>query len=262
MEKRDTVRTFQVVAAGMILIGVFIWLALRFPATFADPEVPSDFPFLNAQDKPKAIHPAIELLKLVVAAVVGITVTAVHKLGQRDKPLARSLEQAQILLCVAGALMMIIIGSSVPRALGIAGAAGLIRFRTPIKDPKDSIVLILLLGLGMACGRGAFTVAGGGAIFACVFLVVLNAFGDAKPKSMMLEVISTGREFPAAHLQTVLAKYKMVIEPREVTQGDNTVMKYQVTVPPTAPLEDISSQLMAEGKAGIKSVVWQAVKKQ
>ncbi len=45
-----------------------------------------------------------------------------------------ALEQAQVLLCVSGALMMIIIGSSLARAFGIAGAASIIRFRTPVED--------------------------------------------------------------------------------------------------------------------------------
>ena len=31
----------------------------------------------------------------------------------------------------------------------IAGAAAIIRFRTPVEDPKDSVVLFILLGLGI-----------------------------------------------------------------------------------------------------------------
>ncbi len=259
-EKRKSLTPIVILIGVAICVG-FVWVGIYFHDKLSEPEVTTDFPLQGTQEKSKPIHPFIELLKLVVAAVIGITVTSVHKTGQRDKPLSRSLEQAQILLCVCGAVMMIIIGSSIPRALGIAGAAGLIRFRTPVKDPKDSIILILLLGLGMACGRGAFAVAGLGAIFVCIFLLILDRFGEAKPKSMLLELVSSGGAMPLAHVQQVFAQNHLIIEPREVTQGETTIMKYQVTADPATSLENVSSQLLKDGTAGIKSVVWQSAKK-
>jgi hypothetical protein len=90
------------------------------------------------------LQPFIELGKLVAAALIGALVSAVHEPVSRDRP--RSLEQAQVLLCVAGAMMMIIIGNSLARAFGIRGAAGIVRFRTPVDDPKDVTILFLLRG--------------------------------------------------------------------------------------------------------------------
>jgi hypothetical protein len=104
------------------------------------------------------LQPFIELSKMIAAALIGALVTAIHHPVGRDRP--KSLEQAQTLLCVSGAVMMIIIGNSLARAFGIAGAAGIVRFRTPVDDPKDVTILFLLMGLGMATGLGAFAVAG------------------------------------------------------------------------------------------------------
>ena len=84
------------------------------------------------------------------------------------------MEQAQTLLCVSGAMMMIIIGNSLARAFGIAGAASIIRFRTPVDDPKDVTILFLLMGLGMSTGLGALAVAGLGTAFLCITLLVLG----------------------------------------------------------------------------------------
>src|SRR6185436_13017511 len=102
--------------------------------------------------------PFFELAKLVVAAVVGMLVTLVQRRYRSDRAPNPTLEQAQVLLCVSGALMMIIIGSSLARAFGIAGAASIIRFRTPVEDARDITVLFLLMGLGMAAGLGALAV--------------------------------------------------------------------------------------------------------
>ena len=108
-----------------------------------------------------------ELVKLVAAGLVGIMVTMVHRRYQGEKAPNRSLIQAAVLLCISGALMMIIIGNSTARALGIAGGASIIRFRTPVDDPKDAILLFIVLALGMATGLGAFAVTGLATLFLC-----------------------------------------------------------------------------------------------
>ena len=122
------------------------------------------------------VSPFVELLKLIAAALIGQLVTSIHQPSPRERPLARSMEQAQTLLCVSGAMMMIIIGNNLARAFGIAGAASIIRFRTPVDDPKDVTILFLLMALGMATGLGSFAVAGLGTAFLCVALLALDRF--------------------------------------------------------------------------------------
>jgi hypothetical protein len=200
-------------------------------------------------------RPVVELLKLVVAALIGIIVTSVHRRYHRDKPIPRSLLQAQVLLCVAGSLIMIIIGSSVARAFGVAGAAGIVRFRTPVEDPKDTTILFLLVGLGMACGVGQLEVAGLGAAFLCVVLVVLDHFGEAKARIMMLSVTSTSKDFPDEHVNSVLRANVDQFETREVLQNDETVTKYQVTMTQHTPIQWLTQELVADGKR-VKAVSW------
>src|SRR5262245_58618728 len=66
-------------------------------------------------------------LRLAVAALIGVAVTAVQRRGERTGQ-AHAMHSAQILLCVSGAMMMVLINDSLARAFGIAGAAGLVRF--------------------------------------------------------------------------------------------------------------------------------------
>ena len=168
----------------------------------------------------------------MAAALVGIIVTMIHKRYHRDKPLTRSLMQAQVLLCVAGAMVMVIIGSSVARAFGVAGAAGIVRFRTPVEDPKDSTILFLLVGLGMACGVGLLEVAGLGTVFLCVVLAVLDRFGEAKSRQMVLSVVAAGSNFPSEHVDRVLGANVDYYEAREMVQGNEATVKYSVTLSP------------------------------
>ncbi len=206
-------------------------------------------------------QPFIALVKLVLAALIGIIVTAVHRRYRSERPQTQSMEQAQVLLCISGAMMMIIIGDSLARAFGIAGAASIIRFRTPVEDPKDITILFLLMGLGMSAGLGAFGVAGLGTLFLCAFLVVLDRVGSRRPRAMMVDIAAEGRDFPTSHVQSVFARNKVIFEPREVSQGKEMSVRYHALLDADQSLEDLSEQLMADGKAGVKAVSWELPKK-
>ena len=126
--------------AGIAACALLVLIELKWPQLY-DARVAVDFPFAGAQsDTTFRMNPLLELLKLVAAAISGALITWVHSRGRREKPISRSVQHAQILLCVSASLMMIIIGGSLARALGIVGGAGVIRFRTLVDDPKDAVV--------------------------------------------------------------------------------------------------------------------------
>jgi hypothetical protein len=239
-------------AATLLVAAGLVWFDQRWPGS-SDQAGGSIAP---------RFHAGVEALKLVFAALIGALVSAVHRRYPGDKPISRSLAQAQILLCVAGALMMIIIGNSLARALGIAGGATIVRFRTPVEDPKDSTVLFLLLGLGMACGLGESGVAGLGTVFLCLCLVFLDWIVERKPRTMMLEMVATGPDFPAEYVARLLAAYQVRFEPREVGQsGQKATARYYCTLDPDTPLQRLSEQLTDADAAGLKSVSWETQKK-
>ena len=64
----------------------------------------------------------------------------------------RPVIETQIVLAVVGATVMLVVGSSLARAFGIVGAANLIRYRAKIDDPKDAVVMLSTLSLGLCCG--------------------------------------------------------------------------------------------------------------
>ena len=253
--------TVRVLIAGAVLCTVLVWLGMRWPLELAgiDTGTPSTLGDV-APSGPMHRNPFIELSKLVAAALIGALVTAIHKPVSRDRP--RSLEQAQILLCVSGAIMMIIIGNSLARAFGIAGAAGIVRFRTPVDDPKDVTILFLLMGLGMAAGLGAFAVSGLATAFLCIALLVLERVATQRTRLMSVEMSAPGRQFPTRQVEAVLVRNEVVFEPREISQGKSDIrVKYHTWLDPRTSLDDLSAQLMSEG-TGVESVSWDQVKRE
>ena len=204
------------------------------------------------------MHPLFELAKLIAAAVIGMLVTIVHRQYRSERLANPMMDQAQVLLCVSGAMMMIIIGNSVARAFGIAGAASIIRFRTPVEDARDIIILFILMGLGMAAGLGALAVAGLGTVFLCAMIPILNQFSSgarascssrSSPKNANFRR-RTCQVFAVNNVSSSLAKSRRARSHRSLP--DNPPGKHS--------LEDINAALIGDGK-GHQECPWSAPKR-
>lgn len=209
---------------------------------------------------PTLYHPFFEFVKLIAAFFVGLTITVVHRLAGHSPTFSPSMERAQILLCVSGALMMIIIGDSLARAFGIAGAASIIRFRTPVDDPQDTIVLFLALGLGMACGLGAFGIAGLGTAFICGALMYLATDPPTAPRNMTLRLTAPAG-FRSERAQQILERHGIAFVPQEIVHNESTLAVYTVTIHPELPIDVVSQELRTSSQDGPVVVQWEAGKK-
>jgi len=254
-------RTIRISAAGVALCSALVWSGLRWPAELAG--LPGADALAGAAKAHATVwhrvQPFLELGKLIAAALVGLLITAIHRPGGRER--SRTMEQAQTLLCVSGAMMMIIIGNSLARAFGIAGAASIIKFRTPVDDPKDVTILFLLMGLGMSAGLGAFAVVGLGTAFLSAVLLALGEPSARRPRAMSIEIVAQGASFPILHVEEVFLQHGIRFEPRELAHADHASARYCAWIDPKVSLEDVSAQLMrADG--GVRSVAWEQAKKE
>lgn len=235
-----------VLAASLVALGVW-WPGLHDPL----PDPPS-----SAQ---VFWFAATRILELVAAALIGFAVTAVHHRVGESRAFHASIEQAQVLLCVSGAMMMIIIGDSLARAFGMVGAAGIIRFRTPVEDPRDVTILFLLMGLGMASGIGALPVAGLGMLFLCTVIVVLDRLQATDPAgAMLVTVTADGPQIPAAHVAAAFARHGASADLVEASPGPSAMARYVVTLPRSVSAAEVDGTLLDDGH-GIADVTWQPV---
>jgi uncharacterized membrane protein YhiD involved in acid resistance len=95
----------------------------------------------------------------------------------REKKKGVDMLKAQVLFCTAGAMLVVIIGTdehSAARAFGLLGLGSFIRFRTVLKNPTDTAVFFILIGIGMACGLGRPAAALFGTLFLMLVLTVLE----------------------------------------------------------------------------------------
>ena len=120
-------------------------------------------------------HPPLHIAaRLAAALVVGWVLGAVYKRTHTGDKFVSAIPHAQMLLAVGGALIWLVVGDNLVRAFGLAGTIGLIRYRTRIRDPKDTTVLLFSMILGMACGLGQYAIAGIGSAFVVITLWLLS----------------------------------------------------------------------------------------
>src|SRR6266853_6294989 len=136
-------------------------------------------------------HAAVRLPIAVALACV----LALRPRRRGTPPRQAHVIQTQIILAVVGAVVMLVVGSSLARAFGIVGAAGLVRYRARIEDPKDAGVMLSTLAIGLAAGVGLWLLA----LFATVFVLGLLWLVESfEPKATQLFTLEVKVKEPAA----------------------------------------------------------------
>ena len=130
------------------------------------------------------------LVRLACAIALG-AVIAWRPFSRR--PLRMDVRHALLIMTVAAAMVVVVIGDSMARAFGVVGLGSFIRFRSSIKDPRDVVLFFLAIGTGMACGLGAVPIAAVGVAMVWALLVVLDWNWKPSPAEA-----SEGKPLPAA----------------------------------------------------------------
>lgn len=196
------------------------------------------------------------LLCLVVAALLG-AVLAFRPRRAGGPPRVANVIQAQIMLSIVGSLVMLIVGASLARAFAIAGAAGLVRYRAKIDDPKDASVMLSCLAVGLASGVGLLYLAAAGAAFIVAVLWVLEWREPWPAKCFELKVATKDPAALKAQVEALLTKHNIKFELRGSTEKDTT---YSVEVPQGKRTGRISEAIVALHGAEPVDVAWEEKK--
>lgn len=120
------------------------------------------------------------LFNLSLAMVLGLVYAYVFKLTyirkKKDavaKAEMKSIQFTLLLLSVGGAFIWIVVADNLVRAFGLAGALSLIRFRTVVRDPSNTIKVFYAIIIGMSCGLSQYYAAIIGTVFMCFLLSVI-----------------------------------------------------------------------------------------
>lgn len=96
---------------------------------------------------------------LGLSFILSLAVALVYTHLDRGAAPSRAFAQALAVSGVVSGLIVLAIGDSIARGIGLVGALTVIRFRSTLKDPRDLIFAFAALATGVAAGSHAFFVA-------------------------------------------------------------------------------------------------------
>jgi uncharacterized membrane protein YhiD involved in acid resistance len=192
------------------------------------------------------------VVRLPLAAVLG-TVLALRPRRRGTPPRQTAVVQTQIVLAVVGALIMLVVGASLARAFGIVGAANLIRYRSKIEDPKDAVVMLCTLSVGLSSGVGLYGLAIVGTLFIGLALWIIESF---EPQTRAFEItIKLGDKTQdlRPRIEQVLRRFKAKHELRGASPEE---VVYVVTAPRELHTDRVSTALTELVPGGKGAVEW------
>ena len=126
-----------------------------------------------------SMSPLRVLITLLLALAVGGFICFIYKRTFGGVMYSRNFNLSLIVLTMVTSLMLMLINNSLALSMGMVGALSIIRFRTAIKDPMDTVFMFWSVGEGIALGTKFYDIA---VISAIVIGVVLAAMGAFKFK--------------------------------------------------------------------------------
>jgi uncharacterized membrane protein YhiD involved in acid resistance len=250
-------------AAAAAILAMLVWAG---PASAQERLPPELQERTGAQQRSDSdnhpYHPLHEIddamIRLPLAAILGAALALRPK--RRGTPKRQpAVVQTQIILAVVGAVIMLVVGASLARAFGIVGAANLIRYRSKIEDPKDAVVMLCALAVGLASGVGLYALT----VFSTVFLVaalwIIESFEPQTQKAFDLKV-KAGKDTDALrpNIEAILTRFNLDFELR--SSADEEVC-YDVKVPLEVQTDNVSNALLRLDPDGHAAVEWQEKKK-
>ena len=143
------------------------------------------------------------LLRLVMSAIIAAFLFLSYRLSHSGSIYSAKFNVSLMALTVITTTVMIVIGNNIALSLGMVGALSIVRFRTAIKDSRDTIYIFWAIVVGICCGSGDYLVAAAGS--AVVFLLLL-VFGRLRTDNRVLLILRTAR-VNASKVESLIFQY-------------------------------------------------------
>lgn len=140
--------------------------------------------------KEEGLMPQEVAAHILMSAVIGMVIYLSYAISHRGTIYSKKFNVSLLVLSTLTGTVMTVIGNNVALSLGMVGALSIVRFRTALKDSRDTVYVFWTIIAGICCGVGDYLVAaiGSGATF-----LLLLLFGAVKNDNRMLLIVRASR---------------------------------------------------------------------
>lgn len=136
------------------------------------------------------LHLETVALNISMAAVLGFLIFVSYYITHRGTIYSKKFNASLVVLTVLTGTVMTVIGNNIALSLGMVGALSIVRFRTAIKDSRDTVYIFWTVIVGICCGVGDYMVA---LIGSAITFIVLLILGAIKNDNRMLIIVRGAR---------------------------------------------------------------------
>lgn len=203
---------------------------------------------LDAVPAQGLITPGVVFVDLLLAFVLGTAVAWLYGRTHHGLSYSRNMAQSLVLLCMIVTMVMLVVGDSVARAFGLVGALAIIRFRTVVRDARDTTFIFFALVIGIAIGVHQYPTALVGTIVIGFTIGLLQAsnFAARRVNSGILRVrgtVTALAEVPEA-LESLCPGYELMTA-RDGKGGDESEHTYRIQLVPSTVQHRLASVMRA-----------------
>lgn len=116
------------------------------------------------------------IIRLLMSVLIGIFIMLSYKISHSKTLYSKKFNVSLFMLTILTTMVMTAIGNNIALSLGMVGALSIVRFRTAIKDSRDTVYIFWSIIIGICWGVGDYTVASVGT--SVVFFGIINYRGN------------------------------------------------------------------------------------
>lgn len=205
--------------------------------------------------KPKEIvallsDPIQVAFMLGLATILGMIIAWTYHRTHRGFSFSQNFANTIIIMTVITTFIIMIIGDNVARAIGIFGAFSIVRFRTSMKDTRDTAFVFFALASGLGVGTGSLSIAITGTILLSGLIFFLHYGNFAGPKKLdyVLNFRMDAQDHDQGIFKSVLAEYvksEMLLNVDSKNKGKELAFTFNISLKKDSELNSLINALSA-----------------
>lgn len=141
------------------------------------------------------------VLNMVTALVLGLVIYLSYRFSHSGAVYSARFNVSLLMMTLITTMIMNVIGNNIALSLGMVGALSIVRFRTAIKDARDTAYIFWCIAVGICCGVSYYALA---AISTGMIFLVMLVMGSVKNNDRYLLIIHGDREECAKEIEEIM----------------------------------------------------------
>lgn len=134
------------------------------------------------------------IINFMAACIISILIYISYRITYSGAVYSQRFNVSLVMLVLITTLVMNVIGNNIALSLGMVGALSIVRFRTAIKDPRDTAYIFWAIAVGICCGVSDYLIAGIGSVIIFLFLILFGFVRDNERILIILKLDSEASE--------------------------------------------------------------------